>query len=783
MRKLLTALATLLITTSVMAAVDRHIFLDTDGDSVLNTCPNPAHNATGTAGNTSNMTYCASGADIGKVIGTRTGYTASCAGGVTPSNVVNGSSVDIDGDGTTEVVYGHPQACVWNMTLSDSCEVHAGTYRAAGTWAGMDVTGSSASNACSRSDCWFATITAWGYGATLSSSLTGYGTSSAPGYVRGAVMGSSTDTWDCDNDKTPYDAETETGCTAYPAIFSGDRNNNGTSETTTCTLTNANCTASATPFPCCTGSGTGTCSSSGSTGSCSGDTFYALSIGCGDPGSSGSSTFCETTSGVSDHPRVDTDANGTFDTQIGTGTNKKSDWLILKDIEMTGYNGGTTTCAASSGDRDKLGSIQWSGDGSGDGYKLDHVYWHNDTYSNLCVVEHYVAVIGDNENAGCTVDEEIKNSFFDYKNRFLINDDSDWDANGTESGCAKVVHDNRIRIAGPSAASNSAVQALARFKSTDTLEGNGRAKIHRFYNNEIIWEKTAQEAASPSVTPVLFYLECFGNCHSSITNSPGSAMGTIMFYGNIVRFRNGATATPAWKAISQSGCEQPGWHWFSMNNTFDIGSSSSNTPTAGSINRICNNIDAGLEVVEKNNAFFGARNVNSGNPGNGDTELVADYLGQTAVLVRQNNIVHSSTENTYSATTQCTTTYASTCEANTVPAAAFRTRASWFGSSATWGAAVHSGLANYVPDSAGPLYQKSTNNACDLDGDGAAGMDYDGDGDNDLTWTDIAGNTVSCTSLNSLINFGAIQSNVTAPVTAAPSIKGTGSLGSGMVQH
>ena len=41
----------------VALAADRHVYLDTDGDGVLNDCPNPAHNLRGTS-NTDRLQFC-----------------------------------------------------------------------------------------------------------------------------------------------------------------------------------------------------------------------------------------------------------------------------------------------------------------------------------------------------------------------------------------------------------------------------------------------------------------------------------------------------------------------------------------------------------------------------------------------------------------------------------------------------------------------------------------------------------------------------------------------------
>ena len=120
---------------SAALAADRHVYLDTDGDGQLNDCPNPAHNAKESAGNTDELSYCSGGALDGRIVGTVTGTTTTVtctAGGGISTALRNGHQADADRDGVKEFVYGHPQACVWNMAKSDACEIHAGTYKKAG---------------------------------------------------------------------------------------------------------------------------------------------------------------------------------------------------------------------------------------------------------------------------------------------------------------------------------------------------------------------------------------------------------------------------------------------------------------------------------------------------------------------------------------------------------------------------------------------------------------------------------------------------------------------------
>ena len=139
------ALAVFLLAGSAFAA-DRHVFLNsTGGGTQLNDCPNPLHNSKGTS-NTNELFYC-SGAALANANNriicdaasgcqswtTTTGICTSPAnGGTATTQVTNGVALQLDADVPLETVYGHPQACVYNMVQSDSCEIHAGTYRKAG---------------------------------------------------------------------------------------------------------------------------------------------------------------------------------------------------------------------------------------------------------------------------------------------------------------------------------------------------------------------------------------------------------------------------------------------------------------------------------------------------------------------------------------------------------------------------------------------------------------------------------------------------------------------------
>jgi hypothetical protein len=190
------------------AAADRHVYLDTNGDGQLNDCPNPAHNAKMLAGNTDELSYCSGGSQDGKVIGLAVGHDCSRRpappAAARSRRCATGFQADVDRDGTKEFVYGHPQACVYNMAKSDSCEVHAGTYQKAGAYADADSinSGMNRGSGCDKNTCWWATVVAYGYGPNLDGAR-GYGTSTAPGYLRGAVMNGATDSWDTNGNKVP----------------------------------------------------------------------------------------------------------------------------------------------------------------------------------------------------------------------------------------------------------------------------------------------------------------------------------------------------------------------------------------------------------------------------------------------------------------------------------------------------------------------------------------------------------------------------------------------------
>lgn len=543
------------LTLSAMAA-DRHVYLDTDSDGQLNDCPNPAHNAKG-ASNTDELEECVGGTQEGKVIGTAAGRVsaAACIAGVGVVEALNnGDTADADADGTIETVYGHPQACVYNMGPSDSCEVHSGTYKAAGAQCDEDCT-SAVVDQCDRSDCWKANVIAYGYGPNLTG--TGYGTQANPGWLRAANNNSSIDSWDPNGDKDPADA-------LYPVILSGDSDADSVlNEPTAC-----------------------------AGGVCTGDAFYGIQIGCGDA-NQGGKVFCDTSlAGGQTHPMVDSDANGTFDAAVGGSGPKEVAWLKVKDIKFQDHNGGPTTCSAS-GIRTKLGAIDTGGDGGSAGLGLDHIWWTGDVYSALCQPEHYVAVWSDNENSLCSVDSVFQNSLIETNNRFVVNDDCDSENPGaSECGCGKILANNRINLLQTSAGKD---QAVWRIKSVDTLQGGTRPKIIRSYNNEVVNENPSASSAND-----VFYNECIGTCDPF-----SKGLGEVWHYGNLLRHRGSGK----WGRLAIGICQSssPSLRFITFNNTVDTERSDG---TAQTVDPICT-LPRTIELYgSKNNAYFKAAAVN-----------------------------------------------------------------------------------------------------------------------------------------------------------------------------
>jgi len=664
------------------AAADRHIYLDTNGDGQLNDCPSPRHNAKGLAGNTDELFYCSGGSLDGKIIGTVAGTstTATCTSGSgTVAAVRNGVQADVDRDGTNEFVYGHPQACVYNMAKSDSCEIHSGTYQKAGAYADADSinSGLGAGSGCDKHTCWWATVVAYGYGPNLNG--TGYGTATAPGYLRGAVMNGSTDSWDSNGNKIPDSEPGEP--TGYPATFSGDLNANGAFDPAECS--DASCTG--------------------------GDAYYGLQLGCG----SGSYDFCK--SGHTDWVKVDTNASGGYSTPMNAGA-KNVNYLTVRDIEFRNYSGGHAS--TSSGVRAREGLISLEGVGNTDGIVIDHIFVHDNDYSLQPSQENFWAQISDSHNGDCTKWTEIKNSYLVQNNEKLIDDDC---GVGNSCGCPRNLHDNRIvmDITSPRSSGRSLI-VFFYYKSIDTYSPSNKPKTPRIWNNEFIVKNVASGSAK------FMDLQAFGN-------SLGASKGQLWVYGNL--FRNLSTSAKLarfWMGSCGTGTGNYALYFF--NNTFDMNFGSN---TDG-IYQACT--ETARLVVEKNNAYWnGTTNVNTH-----DTPAVT--------AVRQGEFCSTSD-------TSCT-----------VPSQTARN--AWWNYPATPG--LYDGLTAYVAKAGGPLDNVATNNPCDPDGDGIAGVDYDWDGINDTSWKDIAGNTVSCPTSATALDAGAIQSGPSGPVDTTPPANVTG---------
>lgn len=647
-------------------AADRHTYLDTNGNGTLNDCPNPAHNAKGTS-NTEELQYCNGGSQIGTVIGTVAGTTTATActsGGGAVANVTSGLQVDVDRDGTRESVYGQPQACVWNMAKSDTCEIHAGTYRKPGFWADADAfSGGMSGNGsgCDKPNCSIGLLAALGYGPNLTGS--GYGTSVSPGYVRGAVMNGSIDSWDANNNKQP---DVDEGLPSYAVVFNGDLNANGTFEATSCT--DASCATDGT----------------------SGDAFYAIVLGC----NGGSYDMCS--SSHTDGYHVDSDANGSYD-QIPLSGKKSVAYLTIRDIEVTRFNGGHTD-PSGAGVRAREGRIALEGDGASSGIVVDHVYVHDNDYSLKTSDENWWSDFSDSHNASCATWTEIKRSLLVQSNEKIFDDDC---GTGNECGCPKNIHDNRMIVNITSSRASGRNPVIAYFKSIDTAGGGARIKAHRFWNNEIIYERGAGSR--------FMDLQAFGT-------SLNAGQGELWFYGNLVRNDASVVSNAQRWWYSFCGIGTGNYRLYFFNNTFDI----TYTSNSDGIYVVCT--DAGEKIVEKNNAYWN---------------------GSTAIGTHQSTATSITRANEFCSATD------TACTKPTLTA-----RTDWFTYTTP---TFYSGLSAYAAKAGGPLVGVSTNNACDPDADGTAGVDYNWDGVNDTSWTDIAGKTVSCPTAATPIAVGAIQ--------------------------
>lgn len=579
----------LAVAASAALAADRHVYLDTNGNGQLNDCPNPAHNLKGTS-NTDDMQYCSGGSEDGRILGAIAGTTTSSActsGGGTLSAVRNGVQADIDQDGVKEFVYGHPQACVWNMGKSESCEVHAGTYRRAGAMCDEDCGNQSPAGlegtlgVCDKFDCFLASVVALGDGPNLDGS--GYGTAQAPAWIRGANVKGSVDSWDPNGDKDPSDG-------VYPAILSGDANGNGAFDATAC-----------------------------SGHACGGDAFYGAIIGCG--GSVYGLHFCRVAPEAgTTYIKIDSDADGSFDRDVGrfAYNTKEVHHLRIKDLAFTRYNGGN---GGIEGTRPKTGTIDLNGgDGSTDGLVVDHVYVHDNDFTyglddvssdrvqNEGYTENHWAVFNDHNNAGCTTPSEIRNSFLVQNNARLLN----FDCGGhIPCGCEIYFHDNRVLVdvdpskvptyLDPSGTQRTRSIVVGYYKNIDI-----NPREHRIFNNEFIVKSMGTSRA------YLLDLQAFGNAQ-------GNNNGKLWIYGNL--FRDDPSATLKIKRIWQGFCDGSetdtgGYEYYLFNNTFDM-----DTP----MGRICE--VSGDLVVERNNAFF---------------RLTSLYMSEGTTARRSNNAASTS---------------------------------------------------------------------------------------------------------------------------------------------
>jgi hypothetical protein len=574
-------------------ASDRHVYLDTNGNGQLNDCPNPAHNAKGLAGNTDDLSRCSGGSLDGKIIGLVSGTATSVtciAGGGAVVSVVNGAQADVDRDGFKEFVYGHPQACVWNMAKSDSCEVHAGTYKKAGAQCdencGDQGTLGGATGVCDKFDCFKASIVALGDGPNMSADGN-YGTASAPGIIEAANMAGSIDMWDPNRDKNPADG-------SYPAILSGDANANGVFDGTTC-----------------------------AGGVCSGDSFYGAIVGCGLYGYG----ICRTSPAFgSTYIRIDSNGDGTFDQNVGvfTASGKQPSYLQIRNLEFTRYNGGNGcpagTCAQN-GTRPRTSTIDLNGGGATNGLVVDHIYLHDndftlgidntssDNVSNEGYTENHWAGIGDQNNANCTTPTVIANSFLVQNNARLFDADCGVGTNVT-CGCPLYIHDNRIlvdvdpakagvlyRNGGPYGAFTKTHSVVISYLKNIDIH----PPQHRFWNNEFVIKSMGSSRG------YFMDLQGFGNAQ-------GHNNGSLWLYGNLFRYDPAATQKMSRFWLTFCDIQTGGYAYYLFNNTFDMDVSIDATCSA-----------PGDLVIERNNAYLRA----------------TDLHMSTATVVRQSNNAES----------------------------------------------------------------------------------------------------------------------------------------------
>jgi hypothetical protein len=783
--------------------IQHHVFLDTDGDLKLNQCPNPFHNTYNDyAAHTENLKYCVGGTNAGKVFGDKAGYVSSCPGpGGTPTDVTNGTIADIDVGPIpcNEHIYGSPQACVWDMAKSNVCNIHAGTYSKPGARAGLALV-TPTTGTCDRSECWNATIGAWGNGPNMGAQPgTGYGTADRPGVVRGAFMYAHTDTWDQDHDKIP-DCVGNTGssvcygeCTdsvppgsGFPGLLcvvdadcpaagdSCDHTYYSGEPTSYPAIMDGNSDGDATywEYTSCTGATT-----------CAGDGFYGVFWGCGHENDDAS--VCPSTLAGGQHRvYIDANADGQFSSgeELGPAGNWNASYLTVRDLEFRHYNGGPASCG-SGGIREYIGIIQMSGGNASvvtKGMVVDHPFFHENAYSNGCDSSHeaFTAIIGDNENHYSTTADLFENGLVIQGGKFLLNDDC---GEYGECGASKTVFGNRIvfpakpanfanwqsynastnpnGVSNPNgtAPSNSAWQALARIKTLDSVMDGAAKKVHRFGNNEVI----IQHVGGGNFKTQLIQDECFGHCWITDVgyNNPAdfhtaAGKGELWFYGNIVRYQGRVTAP--WGVSFQQYCQvdhgaavncplcpgandnNKGWRWYNFNNTYDLEITSGTT--ASRLTAPCK--EPGIDFVSRNNAYYGVNNLHVGDPGTIGLATSRDVRGVTRCNAGSCVTDALGADICSTSNTSCTTSASG--------------RSTWWASH-TKNEGVVAGIDNYVPNSAPGVHPLFETGSCDPDGDGITGVDYDGDGVSEEFWWDIAGNYVNCTG-SSPLDIGAVQS-------------------------
>lgn len=753
-------------------AADRHVYLDTQvtpgnpaGDGVLNDCPNPAHNSKGTS-NTDSLEVCQGGSNNGRLKGTNSalGRVTTCSGG---SFVLlrSGMQADVDGDGTLEYVYGHPQTAVWQMAPSDSVEIHAGTYRRPGAICDVNCGLGGADNAQDDQDSFNILVAATGHGPALAAAgYIGYGTLTNPGWMRGAQMNGSTDTWDANNDLI------DDNDPSRAVVFSGDANGNGRFDDTTCTAT-----------------------------SCSGDSFFGFIWGCIGDTNFTTQGYCRPVGGHT-AIKIDGDDNGTYESQPVSAVNP-AHHLRVKDIKFTRFNGGHNV---GNTNHNHLGMIEMSGNGSSDGGWLEHIAIVDNAVSSRPNSESFWAAVSDIYNNGCrNGHSRLFNSYLEMTNTLLFDSDA-----GRLVGCSWDIHDNLIEINQKYGLQHSPIQTrMLYLKNIEYLENQGKAHQRiRFRNNRVhlkdtrsVWlmDLQAHGVKLCNGTPTLPTTSCSGG-------QTQSYRGQVWIYGNLIWGAD--TLDRMWFYSDHVNSTNPmngGDHGsiFSFNNTFDVGQV---TDTAAGA------MFSGFEMDEfasRNNVHLGAYEI-----GGRWTGSVFQYdkalngrIGHNAIWNSIISRTGNGTRITYKDTTDVNMRDDAnwTCNDDDIVAKSSRRAEHCAGvlgggdtddngcvgncdglaldpthsnsrtqvlanmfSAGTYPANGSAALTYFTPRVGGPL---TAGASCDPDGDGVRGVDYDGDGINDETWCDLAGRRIDCTDRNGngvideTIDIGAIQSGPIDP--------------------